>query len=1801
MCDSLADMSDLASKDRATRDLEVALDDLGRKYHRKCEECSHLEDIIKKQTDDFLSLQSKLRENQIGLAQLEEEILPLKFENHKISKEKSYAEERLQLLEHDYRNKSNKLHELEQLHIVKVSDLENKLATYGMENKQFQEKINDLQMIVHGKNEKIDSYSSKLTSLEQEHISNNNRDKEQIEFLKKNIDKYKSFIDESNNKNNEMVTTIATLKENVSTTTAALNSSKSEVGHLNSKVGTLEDKINELNVVIQRFEAEKVEASKAAVAVIVDDTYTKELEGLSTTDLYNRVIASENNAITEKNKRLKIEISLTAILKDVEAKTIVQNAQQRDYKRIVESYTMMSQKLDVVLQENNNLKYELGDVGMRLENAMNNLIVTQQANEDMCIQLQHLLRQSSSGLPGFNKGNSMVEPHIIEPAYDEFIESIQDDRHITMSTITYSDIHELQRKNVYLLKIIRKLAKEKDLPRHDEQLQLISSENSQALMTAQNELNALREERRITEDMVKAIVQQRDVYRAMLSEKDQANAMKLLMSHTKKGTPSKESSEDPHQHVADTSFMQVSYRIELFESEIKRLNEKIKRLEEAENVTNNLLEKSKGECTALRLELAHINGEMRFNKEKVERLEQDLLYEKNENKNLAKRKKDLEDTISVAQKELKQKNDTIKQEQDRVRQCEERLHKSEIDVKVCKQSEERTVVLLQEEREKSKKQLSLDGSIRRIETGLISRLEEEKSSLLSEKEAMLNTVESLRKQMHDKSVIDDEKIKLLEGQLYDAQNNVVTVTHELNHLKEVIIKEEAISKSATERAVILEKQLASEQERLNSMQTVKIIEKITVQENVDKDLALERANTQIDSLKKQLATSEGYYNKYKMLSTETEKALHELKERIALVSKSNDEEIHRLKSELETVSTELQNHRNNNLSSVQEVEDAREQLRESIKLYTAQVAAVTEEKNVLMNKLSATDPIINELKSEIYKLQVREKASHNNYERELSLHASAEKEVREQRDELDKQNDVINQLKKEINQLQTAASVNKQLLNDEVANKNNQVVTLQESISELKGKNDTLTQYINQLESKVNNLSCNVADVSQENVIIDLTSTIRSLKKELDLRKDEVVLANNEKDHFQSIYTKLLRTSDELQLELSTYKASGKCDTSSEVVIKKEEYDHYVSEANRINLLEESNSSLRQERDREKSKVESMRDEVKKVKEKLLPIESSHRKMEAEYDAVKKENASLQESVAHWRDSFLKGSHVDPDEHRKALSRIENLENVNNNYLELIDSHQTKIDELSRAVTEMTQAAVITNATLHEQQSSQLLLQEEKVKLEADLAQEQARLATERSNSEKLRKTCREFKEKLQATKAESDAVKDELTTAKSELEATKTEIESLKTQASTVVRPKVPRVKPVIEQVVAAETVESSDVVTTSSTTFGTAHRTEVTPEIVGSNSASDSVSNDTVVMKPMNIADERTRVETVPAAVAVNTPAVKRMKRKGVTESVPVAAESVPVAAETAPVAVETAPVAAETAPVVTKTVPIATETAPVVTKTVPIATETAPVETSTLLTETAIPTIDINATTISKDDVEVMDEMIVPAEDVGQPSTEEILVATTTEVKNTAVQEAAPVDDKSANNLQMMRMQLLKRKKASAASVNTASISESDVSNTVAAHVEAPSPVTKKVKVNEESVEDKAMSEAIDILFDADSNVMETDDADTATAVDQVSGEVVEDVATRDDTSVNNDVEAVKKVTSFGKSLTLEERQKKFGRSASNTSGKPEIESGEMQEPQVVAEVVPQVVKPKTRKIKPPPKVKTTPDEEAKPGNE
>jgi hypothetical protein len=613
---------------------------------------------------------------------------------------------------------------------------------------------------------------------------------------------------------------------------------------------------------------------------------------------------------------------------------------------------------------------------------------------------------------------------------------------------------------------------------------------------------------------------------------------------------------------------------------------------------------------------------------------------------------------------------------------------------------------------------------------------------------------------------------------------------------------------------------------------------------------------------------------------------------------------------------------------------------------------------------------------------------------------------------------------------------------------------------------------------------------------------------------------------------------------------------------------------------------LRQERDKEKNKVDSLREELKKMKEKLSPVEASLRKTEAEYEAVKKENGSLQESVAHWRDSFLKGSHVDPDEHRKALSRVENLENVNNNYLELIDSHQTKIDELSLAVSELTQSAAVTTAALQEQQALALKSQEEKTKLEADLGQEQARLATERSNSEKLRKTCRDFKEKLTTAKAETDTLKSELEVAKGELEVAKSENDSLKTQASTVVRPKASRVKPVAAKDVAAETSES----TATSTTFGTAHRTEPVPEVVEVTSVVDPALVEPVEPVPVDkgVSDasktaDAMQVET-PIVEAVTKPAVKRMKRKQPTEADPVVTETVPAVTETVPVVMDTTPVVAETVPAVAETVPV-TESVPVVMETTSVVAETTQVHTE--------------VGDASKVEVEVVEETIVQVDDVAKTSSEVVAsVTTTTEVTKAAPQEATTAVSDDKNALQMMRMQLLKRKKAPASAVvRTAEpVAENATEPVVTAATEVPSPVTKKVKISEESGEDKAMSEAIEILFDADSSAMDTDGTDPTAASEP---------ATREGTEVaagDND-EAAKKVTSFGKSLTLEERQKKFGRSASSTPAKTEVvhEASEVQSTEVAPEQVQQAAKPKTRKIKPPPKVKTTPEKETKPSDE
>ena len=108
---------------------------------------------------------------------------------------------------------------------------------------------------------------------------------------------------------------------------------------------------------------------------------------------------------------------------------------------------------------------------------------------------------------------------------------------ISEHLLTFDDISVLQTRNAQLLKVVRKLSADQESGEMQRQLQkrvtVVQGQTGSgdwdeggepaavaALQTAMKELSNLRDTRERTEEMVMSLVQQRDLYKAMLEEAD---------------------------------------------------------------------------------------------------------------------------------------------------------------------------------------------------------------------------------------------------------------------------------------------------------------------------------------------------------------------------------------------------------------------------------------------------------------------------------------------------------------------------------------------------------------------------------------------------------------------------------------------------------------------------------------------------------------------------------------------------------------------------------------------------------------------------------------------------------------------------------------------------------------------------------------------------------------------------------------------------------------------------------------------------------------------------------------------------------------------------------------------------------------------------------------------------------------------------------------------------------------------------------------------------------------------------------
>lgn len=251
-------------------------------------------------------------------------------------------------------------------------------------------------------------------------------------------------------------------------------------------------------------------------------------------------------------------------------------------------------------------------------------------------------------------------------------------------------------------------------------------------------------------------------------------------------------------------------------------------------------------------------------------------------------------------------------------------------------------------------------------------------------------------------------MRTLEDDLRAARLRADERAQEASAARELLVREQGISTAAQERAAVSERQLGIAQDRLGVLQGTQVIDNLAASEAAQTDVALERALAEVENLKGRIVEAEKHTEQFRLIGSSTEAMLKELRER-SMVSKAAQElEVKRLKTESEGLRVELESHKSTTMASEKDIEKARDELLSEKRENVERIRKLEEETLLAKQALEQSGGQMEFLKADILKFQATARSAHGNYERELQLHAKAEKEFSDAQTELDTTKSLLN-------------------------------------------------------------------------------------------------------------------------------------------------------------------------------------------------------------------------------------------------------------------------------------------------------------------------------------------------------------------------------------------------------------------------------------------------------------------------------------------------------------------------------------------------------------------------------------------------------------------------------------------------------------------------------------------------------------------------------------------------------------------------------------------------------------------------
>ncbi|GKY93679.1 hypothetical protein MPSEU_000335200 [Mayamaea pseudoterrestris] len=1047
-------------------------------------------------------------------------------------------------------------------------------------------------------------------------------------------------------------------------------------------------------------------------------------EPLGLTEMYTRYHETKRALRRERKEKEHCQSILFDLEREIQASAPGLVRQREEYDRAMDSIKEFQKRLHDALEERDFVRNENQASRQEATNLAKEVRALKQENHLLAQQIQALLRKEAGAAVDMNF-----------PV----------------------DIAQMQSQNQKLISDrLRLQAKINEL-----EGRLQTDVLRTKLDTSEAELKALKDERTKQMELMDKLVQQRDLYRALLHQSgnhsgvalDDQSALQQISLQSERSTRLELTNRELEKDLSETRG-----QLGALKRENDDVSERLRRQEAHATELMSSVSQHERDLLSARSQVARAESDAHYHKEKCERLEESLERARKEMAQVNNAYNQLQRINADLHQAVSNANNQCSSQESESKQAQMKLRLLETELQTARSAESR----LAEENNRLHADMARQGSmmdnIRRIETKLASKSEGEMAGALAEADRLRGQLD--REQTKSASLVEDlnGRISILDIRLHESETVKSKLLEEVAGVKEQLLVAQTGLKEGQTKISELEIQLRLAKRKLGEIADDDETQVELSLRNRIKTLADDLETTKME--KKSLAKEAEHYKK---IAADSDEALTDLSAAIKSSEEKLDQEKRDFQQRIEGLQQDNAAKQQLVVEMTSDLVRQRGEREQAENALRSEIAALHGEIQANKHDTDAAKALAVAMKVDMEVLREERDNALNNYERELTVHSESRTALRQAREQADKESQLRRAFEEKFETLKVEMDQRLELWNNEKRLLEESMTMAEKNLASAREQNSLLHR---QLESLGSAMEKKMGE-SQIDSTAELPSNFDELRKSLAETREVIKILRSENELLQTELDNVKRTVereragasmirrslDEARAELSELrKQSGLSDTTAEVDALKEKVAALESQAS---LLNDSNYVLRESAEKLQQTLSITQKELDETKIALQPKELAKREQETKIAVLTAENESLRRDLDDWKNRVQsivsKFNQVDPVEHSQLKKRVDELAKENES---LTAWKRTTEEENTRIRTIATK------------------LKEKNIKLQKEMQEKEAQLESA-SNSTAMSAVSNERDElKLRSTELEK-----EVASRKLEVAGLTTQTENLRTR----------------------------------------------------------------------------------------------------------------------------------------------------------------------------------------------------------------------------------------------------------------------------------------------------------------------------------------------------------------------------------------------------------------------------------------